>query len=197
MSADRRSDGRAARRGPHRHRRRSGFRGRRPLLALLISAFLLVGVCAATGIAWDPFNGASPQAGSAPAIGIPSPTGPGSAAPGASDPATPQPADSPPPTKGAAAKGNPKGAVDTGAARPSGALPFDLPQPAALRSGAAGGKLVFAHYFTPYPLSLDNASADGDYYTRNYLNPGGESGKHEKYGGLLRDRPLPTPPKAA
>lgn len=56
---------------------------------------------------------------------------------------------------------------------------------------------MFAHYFTPYPLSLDNASADGDYYTRNYLNPGGESGKHEKYGGLLRDRPLPTPPKAA
>ncbi|MFG2981224.1 endo-1,3-alpha-glucanase family glycosylhydrolase [Streptomyces sp. NPDC048258] len=198
MSADRRSEGRAARPGPHRHRhrRRSGFRGRRPLLALLISAFLLVGVCAATGIAWDPFNGASSQAGSAPGSGVPQSAGPGSAVPGGSAPATPQPSDSPPPTKGAAAKGNPQGAVDTGAARPSGVLPFDMPQPAALRSGAAGGKLVFAHYFTPYPLSLDNASADGDYYTRHYLNPDGESGKHEKYGGLLRDRPLPTPPKS-
>ncbi|MFB7466466.1 glycoside hydrolase family 71 protein [Streptomyces sp. NPDC056224] len=198
MSADRRSDGRAARRGSHRHRhrRRTGFRGRRPLLALLISAFLLVGVCAATGIAWDPFRGALAEAGAAPGAAAPPSAGPATATPGGSAPAVPQPADSPPPTKGAAAKADPKGAVDTGAARPSGALPFDLPQPAALRSGAAGKKLVFAHYFTPYPLSLDNARADGDYYTRNYLNPDGESGKHEKYGGLLRDRPLPTPPKA-
>ncbi|MFC9310083.1 glycoside hydrolase family 71 protein [Streptomyces sp. NPDC057011] len=71
-----------------------------------------------------------------------------------------------------------------------------MPAPAALRSGAAGRKLVFAHYFTPYPLSLDNASADGDYYTRHYLAPDGENGKHEKYGGLLRDRPLPVRPKS-
>ncbi|MEV7545421.1 glycoside hydrolase family 71 protein [Streptomyces sp. NPDC089915] len=81
------------------------------------------------------------------------------------------------------------------AARPAGALPFDLPAPAALRSGEAGRKLVFAHYFTPYPLSLDNASAESDYYTRNYLDPEGENGKHRQYGGLLRDRPLPVPPK--
>ncbi|AWZ18138.1 MULTISPECIES: glycoside hydrolase family 71 protein [unclassified Streptomyces] len=71
-----------------------------------------------------------------------------------------------------------------------------MPQPAALRSGAAAKKLVFAHYFTPYPLSLDNASADSDYYTRNYLDPDGESGKHQRYGGLLRDRPLPVLPKS-
>ncbi|MGW7189070.1 glycoside hydrolase family 71 protein, partial [Streptomyces sp. NPDC054838] len=57
-------------------------------------------------------------------------------------------------------------------------------------------KLVFAHYFTPYPLSLDDAGADVDYYTRNYLDPAGESGKHRRYGGLLRDRPLPVPPKS-
>lgn len=81
------------------------------------------------------------------------------------------------------------------AARTTRALPFDLPRPAALRTGAAGRKLVFAHYFTPYPLSLDNASADSDYYTRDYLAPDGENGKHERYGGLLRDRPLPVPPK--
>uniref|UniRef100_A0AAU2JXC8 Glycoside hydrolase family 71 protein n=1 Tax=Streptomyces sp. NBC_00049 TaxID=2903617 RepID=A0AAU2JXC8_9ACTN len=162
----------------------------------MISAFLLVGVCAATGIAWDPFANASSRDGAAPRIGAPWSTGPvGSAAPETPGPSTPPPASSSPP-QGQAAKADPKGAVDTGADRPGGALPFDMPQPAALRSGAAGKKLVFAHYFTPYPLSLDNASAGGDYYTRNYLDPDGESGKHEKYGGLLRDRPLPVAPKS-
>ncbi|WP_405942409.1 glycoside hydrolase family 71 protein [Streptomyces sp. NBC_00207] len=182
---------------PASHRRRRGSRGRRPLLTLVLSAFFLVGVCAATGIAWDPYNGASVQSGSAPAVDLPQAVGPdGGATAGATGPATPQPAATPAPTKGAAAKGNPQGAVDTGAERPTGALPFDMPQPAALRSGEAGKKLVFAHYFTPYPLSLDNASADNDYYTRNYLDPDGESGKHGKYGGLLRDRPLPVAPKS-
>lgn len=52
-------------------------------------------------------------------------------------------------------------------------------------------KLVFAHYFTPYPLSLDNKTASVDYYTKNYLTPLGENGKYATAGGLLRDRPLP------
>ncbi|WP_030854557.1 glycoside hydrolase family 71 protein [Streptomyces sp. NRRL F-4474] len=177
------------------HRRRPAVRGGRPLLALLLSGFLLVGVCAATGIAWDPLGGTPAQNATARGALPAQPTGPGSA-PGAGGPGAPQPEQSPPPTKGAAAKGNPQGAVDSGAGRPAGALPFDMPQPAALRSGEAGGKLVFAHYFTPYPLSLDNADADRDYYTRNYLNPDGESGKHGRYGGLLRDRPLPVAPKS-
>ncbi len=203
MTADRRTD-RRARRGkrgadraarPVSHRRRPAVRGGRPLLALLLSGFLLVGVCAATGIAWDPLGGTPAQNATARGALPAQPTGPGSA-PGAGDPGAPQPEQSPPPTKGAAAKGNPQGAADSGAGRPAGALPFDMPQPAALRSGEAGGKLVFAHYFTPYPLSLDNADADRDYYTRNYLNPDGESGKHGRYGGLLRDRPLPVAPKS-
>ncbi len=62
-------------------------------------------------------------------------------------------------------------------------LPFDLVQ-------TSGSKVVFAHYFTPYPVSLDNQDPSNDYYARNYLNPNGESGKHAAYGGLLRDRPL-------
>ena len=62
-------------------------------------------------------------------------------------------------------------------------LPFDLVQ-------TSGSKVVFAHYFTPYPVSLDNADPSSDYYARNYLNPNGESGKHAAYGGLLRDRPV-------
>ncbi|MGW3321301.1 endo-1,3-alpha-glucanase family glycosylhydrolase [Streptomyces virginiae] len=206
MTADRRTDRRARHRaggraqgagraaGPVSHRRRPAFRGRRPLLATLLSAFFLVGVCAATGIAWDPSDAASVQGAAAPGD-LPVATGTGGS-PGVPGEATPSPVAPPAPTKGAAAKGNPENAVDSGAERPTGALPFDMPAPAALRSGAAGRKLVFAHYFTPYPLSLDNAAADRDYYTRNYLNPDGESGKHGRYGGLLRDRPLPVAPKS-
>ncbi|MFG2616290.1 glycoside hydrolase family 71 protein [Streptomyces sp. NPDC048507] len=159
------------------------------MLAFLLSA-LLVGACVVAGVAWQPFRAAAGQDGAAPDTGAPRPTAPpapsaspgptaatGSPAPAASAPTAPAP-----------------GPADAGP-RPAGALPFDLPGPAALRSAAAGGKLVFAHYFTPYPLSLDNVSADADYYTRNYLDPAGENGKHERYGGLLRDRPLPVAPK--
>ncbi|MET9436398.1 glycoside hydrolase family 71 protein [Streptomyces sp. NPDC006551] len=74
----------------------------------------------------------------------------------------------------------------------STALPFDLPDPRELR---ASGKLVFAHYFTPYPLSLDNQPPRNDYYARHYLTADGEQGKHRAYGGLLRDRPLPVRPE--
>ncbi|MFE0582907.1 glycoside hydrolase family 71 protein [Streptomyces sp. NPDC058874] len=202
MTADRRTDRRARRRAhgadraarPVSHRRRPAVRGGRPLLALLLSGFLVVGVCAATGIAWDPLGGAPEQNTTVRGASAPQSTGPGSP-PGAGDPTPAQPQQSPPPTRRPAADGDSGGAVDSGAARPAGALPFDMPRPAALRSGRAGGKLVFAHYFTPYPLSLDNADADKDYYTRNYLDPDGESGKHGRYGGLLRDRPLPVTPK--
>ncbi|GAA2219630.1 hypothetical protein GCM10009850_121110 [Nonomuraea monospora] len=72
-----------------------------------------------------------------------------------------------------------------------GPLPFTLADTAVLR---ASGKQVFAHYFTPYPLSLDNAAPANDYYARNYLKPEGESGKHSAYGGLLRDRPIGRDP---
>ncbi|WP_234042642.1 glycoside hydrolase family 71 protein [Streptomyces marianii] len=75
--------------------------------------------------------------------------------------------------------------------RPSPALPFDLPATEVLRGSP---HLVFAHYFPPYPLSLDNEPAARDYYARNYLTPHGEKGKHSAYGGLLRDRPLPVQP---
>ncbi|WP_256863000.1 endo-1,3-alpha-glucanase family glycosylhydrolase [Microbispora sp. GKU 823] len=73
----------------------------------------------------------------------------------------------------------------------AGPLPFTMPTTAQLRASA---KKVFAHYFTPYPVSLDNKAPADDYYTRNYLNPDGESGKHSAYGGLLRDRPLGRDP---
>lgn len=78
-----------------------------------------------------------------------------------------------------------------GSEQTAGPLPFTLPGTAALR---ASGKKVFAHYFTPYPVSLDNQAPANDYYARNYLKPEGESGKHAAYGGLLRDRPLGRDP---
>ncbi|MFZ3474066.1 glycoside hydrolase family 71 protein [Streptomyces sp. 4.24] len=175
------------------HRRRSGFRSRRPFWALFLSAFLLVGVCAATGLAWDPKTVAGRPDGPGPGPADIRADGP-AATPDATGPGTPAPGG---PSPEATGKGEDAAKPGAGnGARPTGVLPFDMPQPAALRSGAAAKKLVFAHYFTPYPLSLDNASADSDYYTRNYLDPDGESGKHQRYGGLLRDRPLPVPPKS-
>ncbi|SCE09881.1 hypothetical protein GA0115252_13041, partial [Streptomyces sp. DfronAA-171] len=93
----------------------------------------------------------------------------------------------------AAARPLPQGAAASPlpeAVRPATeALPFDLP---AVKTLHASGKKVYAHYFTPYPLSLDNQAPGADYYARNYLRPEGESGKHAAYGGLLRDRPRPV-----
>ncbi|MFE3761776.1 glycoside hydrolase family 71 protein [Streptomyces sp. NPDC059104] len=191
------ADGRSHRRkdGPSRpssHRRSPRPLGKRPLLALLV-AFLLAGACVATGMLWEPFRASAGQDRAGPGTGAPRST----AAPAVQDPAAPTtgPGSTGPAQDPSAPPGPVRGRADSAGARPAGALPFDLPPPAALRSAAAAGKLVFAHYFTPYPLSLDNASADADYYTRNYLRPGGENGKHERYGGLLRDRPLPVAPK--
>jgi Glycosyl hydrolase family 71 len=73
----------------------------------------------------------------------------------------------------------------------AGALPFDMPSTATLR---ASRHKVFAHYMPVLPISLDNKPAAGDYYTKKYLDPNGEYGRHKSYGGFLRDRPLPVAP---
>jgi hypothetical protein len=51
-------------------------------------------------------------------------------------------------------------------------------------------KKVFAHYFHPFPASIDNALSANDYYNTQYLNKNGESNKYVKQGGYLRQRPL-------
>jgi hypothetical protein len=79
----------------------------------------------------------------------------------------------------------------TAAAANPGPLPFRLPAQSVLRSSK---HKVFAHYFTPYPVSLDDKAAASDYYTKDYLSPTGENGKHAAYGGLLRDRPIARAP---
>ncbi len=53
--------------------------------------------------------------------------------------------------------------------------------------------MVFAHYYPPLPISVDNADPASDYYARHYLTTYGENEKHASYGGYLRDRPLPRP----
>lgn len=131
----------------------------------------------------------SASAGTKPAPGTPTPgapkpgeSTPGGPAPTAPAPGTPSPPSTPGPTT---APSTPPPAPD------NGPLPFDLPSTAELRGSA---KKVFAHYFTPYPISLNNKAGADDYYTKHYLRPDGESGKHQAYGGLLRDRPLPRAP---
>ncbi len=69
-------------------------------------------------------------------------------------------------------------------------LPFDMPSKAVLQSSK---KKVFAHYFAPFPLSIDNKPAEADYYKNGYMSLHGEKDKHVKYGGYLRQRPLPRP----
>ena len=61
-------------------------------------------------------------------------------------------------------------------------------------SAVISGKPVFALYFPPYPLSLDNLPPSKDYYTVNYLKASGENNKWAAVGGLLRDRPVPRDP---
>jgi hypothetical protein len=68
-------------------------------------------------------------------------------------------------------------------------LPFTMPDSAALFGSA---NKVFAHYFYPFPLQIDNKPAAQDYYNRNYLSKNGESNKWLAKGGFLRQRPLPV-----
>ena len=55
-------------------------------------------------------------------------------------------------------------------------------------------KKVFAHWFSPFPLTMDNKEAEQDYYTTGFLSLSGEKGKHAAYGGYFRERPLPQKP---
>jgi hypothetical protein len=51
-------------------------------------------------------------------------------------------------------------------------------------------KKIFAHYFYPFPLSIDNKAPNTDYYNTQFLNRNGERGKWSQEGGYLRQRPL-------
>lgn len=73
-------------------------------------------------------------------------------------------------------------------------LPIRMPSPDMVLNAP---KKVFAHYFPPLPLSMDNRPATEDYYTTQYLSPHGENDKFLSIGGMLRARPLPVRPLVA
>ncbi len=73
-------------------------------------------------------------------------------------------------------------------------LPFDMPSADTVLNSP---KKVFAHYFYPLPLSIDDLVSTKDYYAVNYLNPHGENNKFVTQGGLLRARPQPVTPQSA
>ena len=86
--------------------------------------------------------------------------------------------------------------VRTGTATAAAPAASLAPVPYAAAAVDSSSKKVFAHWFPPYPVSIDNRPASVDYYARNYLNPAGENGKWQSVGGLLRDRPLGRDPVA-
>jgi hypothetical protein len=57
-------------------------------------------------------------------------------------------------------------------------------------------KRVFAHYFHPFPVSIDNQPPATDYYNAQYLARTGESSKWLAQGGYLRQRPLGVTPNS-
>jgi hypothetical protein len=74
---------------------------------------------------------------------------------------------------------------------PASVWPFERLSP---KDRAQSPSKVFSHYFLPFPLSIGNQPVDSDYYTKGYLAPEGEGGKHLASGGFLRERPLSPGP---
>jgi hypothetical protein len=100
----------------------------------------------------------------------------------------------PPASTPAAAAPPPLSASTAGPASNGGdaCLPAAMPSESALFNSP---KRVFAHYFNPYPISIDNAASADDYYNKNYLTQSGESDKWAAQGGFLRQRPAGVPVK--
>jgi Glycosyl hydrolase family 71 len=70
-------------------------------------------------------------------------------------------------------------------------LPITMPSADAMFKAS---KKIFAHYFYPFPISIDNRQPAEDYYNAQYLNKNGESNKWLAEGGYLRQRPLGVNP---
>ena len=169
---------------------------------VLLGVVLLVGVLAGacgnpqsdsddadtTGVPLNTDSNGRDDGSDAPGTDVPGTDVPGTDAPGTDVPGTDTPGTDVP---GTDVPETDTPGTDTDEVSRTPCWPFDQPAPEVLRSSE---RRVFAHYFSAYPISLDNRAPDEDYYTRNYLNPTGESGIHEDYGGLLRERPLPRDP---
>lgn len=64
-------------------------------------------------------------------------------------------------------------------------------------SGSSGDKKILFHYFSPYPVSVDNGGNPlTDYWHNAWLTAAMEGSiDHRPYGGQVRNRPLPRAPK--
>jgi Glycosyl hydrolase family 71 len=69
-------------------------------------------------------------------------------------------------------------------------LPFVMPP---IDTFFNSPKRVIAHYFWPFPLSIDNVPPPNDYIGTQFMTVNGENSKHAAYGGYIRRRPLPAP----
>jgi hypothetical protein len=69
-------------------------------------------------------------------------------------------------------------------------LPFQMPSADVFFDSP---KRVIAHYFWPFPLSIDNVLPPNDYIGTQFMTIDGENGKHASYGGYIRRRPLAAP----
>jgi Glycosyl hydrolase family 71 len=142
------------------------------LTALAPLTFFLVSAMSGCGSSSNSSNSAAPTT---PATSTPAPTPP---------PAKPTPpAPTPPPTPAPPPVSAPVAAISGGDA----CLPSSMPSADAFFNAS---KKVFAHYFHPFPVSIDNAVSAKDYYNTQYLSKSGESNKWVKQGGYLRQRPL-------
>jgi hypothetical protein len=106
-------------------------------------------------------------------------------------PTTPQPVDPPPADPGGTTTPTVP-TTPTTAVTPE--LPFELT--AAMRTQMASRVPVYAHWFPPYPISLDNANPKalggaGDTYDNSLLPA---TGTNAAVGGFLDERPLPRAP---
>jgi hypothetical protein len=91
-------------------------------------------------------------------------------------------------TAAAGSPGSARTASTPGTNSVDACLPFAMPDAAALFGSS---KKVFAHYFYPFPLQVENkVPPEQDYYNTQYLNKAGESGKWLAQGGYFRQRPL-------
>lgn len=68
-------------------------------------------------------------------------------------------------------------------------LPFSRPRLTELR---ASDHKAFAHWHV-WPISVENADPEIDWYERNELSPTGNDGRFYSVGGRMRQRPLPRP----
>lgn len=131
-------------------------------------------------------TGNTPSAAAAPGVTTPAPTASATTPTTPSTPSTPSTPTtppSPPTTSPAPASSSLVSNFSSGDA----CVPLTMPSADALFSSA---KKVFAHYFFPFPVSLDNSPPAIDYYNTQYLTKNGESDKWLSQGGFLRQRPL-------